>query len=393
LKPYKILHIIGGGEIGGAEQHVLTLLNEIDRTRFTPHLICLTHGPFAALAGETNIPTRTLPMHFPLDLSPLPGIMRWARQKGINLVHTHGSRANLLGRLGARWLGVPSLTTVHSSLAHDYLSPWSARMALGLDRLTLPLTSGIITVSEYLAKEVALRGGRNLETIYNGQAPISFDDPSSSRHKFRLQWGIPTDALVLGTIGRLHPTKGQTYLIKAASQLRFKFPNLHLLLIGDGPLRQDLELELKQSTIPHTLTGYLPQAYEALPAMDLFVLPSISEGMGLVLLEAMQAGVPIVASAVGGIPEVVRAGKDGLLVPPGDVAVFSDACSKIIENPDLAKFLVLSGLSRWPKFSIERMIRETEQVYTRILDQSTPPAGLHYKENLASAKPQRRRSP
>ncbi len=368
MKPYKILHIIGGGEIGGAEQHVLTLLNALDQTRFTPHLICLTHGPFAALVRETNISTRTLPMHFPLDLTPLPSLVRWARQKGINLIHTHGSRANLLGRLGARWLGVPSITTVHSSLAHDYISPWSARMALALDHLTLPLTSGIITVSEYLAEEVAVRGGRNLETIYNGQAPIAYADLSSSRHQFRLQWEIPADALVVGTIGRLHPTKGHTAFIKAATQLHLKFPNLHLLLIGDGPLRQDLESELKQSTIPHTLTGYLPQAYKALPAMDLFVLPSVSEGMGLVLLEAMQAGVPIVASAVGGIPEVVRAGKDGLLVPPGDVEGFSAACSKIIDNPDLAKSLVLSGLSRWPKFSIDSMVKETEQVYTRILE-------------------------
>jgi len=371
VKPYNILHIIGGGEIGGAEQHVLTLLNGIDRTRFTPYLVCLTHGPFAPLARDTNIPTRTIPMHFPLDLSPLPSIIRWARQKGINLVHTHGSRANLLGRLGARWLDVPSLTTIHSSLAHDYLSPWSACIALGLDRLTLPLTSGIITVSEYLAKEVALRGGRNLEIIYNGQAPISFADPSSSRHQFRLQWGIPADALIFGTIGRLHPTKGQTYLIKAATQLRLKFPNIHLLLIGDGPHRRDLEFELKQSTIPHTFTGDLPQAYKALPAMDLFVLPSVSEGMGLVLLEAMQAGVPIVASAVGGIPEVVRAGIDGLLVPSGDVAGFCDACSRIIDNPALAKSLVLSGQSRWSKFSIESMVSETEQVYTRILNKIT----------------------
>lgn len=367
MKPYKILHIIGGGEIGGAEQHVLTLLNGLDRTRFTPHLVCLTHGPFAALARESNIPTRTLPMRFPLDLFPLPNLIRWAREKGINLIHTHGSRANLLGRLCSKWLGVPSLTTVHSSLAHDYLSPWSARMAIVLDRLTLPLTSQLITVSEYLAEEVGLRGGRNLQTIYNGQAPILFDDLSSSRLQFRLQWGIPADALVLGTIGRLHPTKGQTYLIKAVTQLHLKYPTVHLLLIGDGPLRQDLDCELKRHAIPHTLTGYLPQAYEALPAMDLFVLPSVSEGMGLVLLEAMQAGVPIVASAVGGIPEVVRAGKDGLLVAPSDVAGISDACSKIIENPALAKSLVLSGLSHWPKFSIERMVSETEQVYTRIL--------------------------
>lgn len=372
MKPYKILHIIGGGEIGGAELHVLTLLNGIDRTRFLPHLVCLTHGPFAALARECNIPTRTQPMRFPLDLTPLPSIIRWARQKEITLVHTHGSRANLLGRLGSRWLGLPSLTTVHSSLAHDYLSPWSARIALGLDRLTLPLTSGIITVSDYLAKEVALRGGGNLKTIYNGQAPISFDDPSSSRYQFRLTWGIPQDALILGTIGRLHPTKGHTYLIQAATQLRLKFPNLHLLIIGEGPLRQDLELELKQSCIPHTLTGYLPKAYEALPAMDLFVLPSVSEGMGLVLLEAMQAGVPIVASAVGGIPEVVRAGKDGLLVSSGDVAGFSDACAKIIGNPDLAKSLIASGLSRWSKFSIDSMISETEQVYTHIVNSRYP---------------------
>ena len=371
-KTYKILHIIGGGEVGGAEQHVLSLLNGLDRTRFEPHLVCLTHGPFAALAQEYGTSTKTLPMRYPLDLSPLPALIRWVRQKEINLVHTHGSRANLLGRLSAKWLGIPSITTVHSSLTHDYLSPWSARMAIVLDRLTIRLTSGIITVSEYLAKEVALRGGRNLETIYNGHAPISFSDRSSSRHQFRKQWGIPADALILGTIGRLHPTKGQHYMIKAAVKLHSNFPNLHLLLIGDGPLRQDLEIELRRNNIPYTLTGYLPQAYEALPAMDLFALPSVSEGMGLVLLEAMQAGVPIVASAVGGIPEIIRAGKDGLLVPSGDVNGFTTAFASIFENPTLAKSLVLSGQERWPLFSIDSMIKETEQVYIRLLAKGTP---------------------
>jgi len=368
VKAYRILHIIGGGEIGGAEQHVLSLLKEIDQALYNPHLVCLTHGPLSELALKNKIPTQTFSMRYPLDLSPLPSLIRYIRQKKISLVHTHGSRANLLGRLSAKWLGIPSLTTVHSSLAHDYLSPWSARMALGLDRLTLPLTSGIITVSEYLAEEVALRGGKNLETIYNGQPPISFNNPTSSRQQFRKQWGIPADALVLGTIGRLHPTKGQSYLIKVASRLRLKFPKLHLLLIGDGPLRQDLELELQRTTIPYTFTGYIPQAYEALPAMDIFLLPSISEGMGLVLLEAMQAKVPIVASAVGGIPEVIRAGKDGLLVPSGDLAGFTEACTSILENPNLAKSLVASGQERWPKFSIASMVRKTELVYTRLLE-------------------------
>ena len=374
-KTYKILHIIGGGEIGGAEQHVLSLLKGTDRTRFDPHLVCLTQGPFSELAVENKIPTVTFPMRVPLDISPIPDLIRWSKKQGINLVHTHGSRANLLGRLSAKWLGIPNLTTVHSSLAHDYLSPWSARMALGLDRLTLPLTSGIITVSEYLAKEVASRGGRNIETIYNGHTSISFDNPSYNRHHFREQWGIPSNALVLGTIGRLHPTKGQIYLIKAAIQLRLKFPNLHLLLIGDGPLRQSLSLELQKNTIPHTITGYLPKAYQALPAMDLFVLPSVSEGMGLVLLEAMQAGIPIVASSVGGIPELVCDGKEGLLFSPGDVSELTIACTSIFNNHSLAQSLVLAGQNRWPMFSIDSMIRETEQVYAQLLDKDNRPLG------------------
>lgn len=372
MRIYRILHIIGGGEIGGAEQHVLTLLKGIHRNRFSPHLACLINGPFAALALENKISARTFSMRNPLDLSPLPSLISWARRENIDLVHTHGSRANLLGRMGAKWLKIPCLTTVHSSLAHDYCSPWSARFALSLDRLTLPLTSGIITVSEYLAEEVSSRGGKNIVTIYNGQSPISFANRNHSRQEFRKQWGIPADALVLGTIGRLHPTKGQTTLIKAASLLHSKYPNIHLLIIGEGPLHQSLELELQNTAIPYTLTGYLPKANKALPAMDLFVLPSISEGMGLVLLEAMQAEVPIVANAVGGIPEVIRDGIDGLLVPPGDVHKLARACSSIIGHKDLAKSLVRTAREHWPMFSIETMIRKTERVYTSLLDKTTP---------------------
>ncbi|KGK85134.1 glycosyltransferase [Desulfosporosinus sp. HMP52] len=369
-KKSKILHIIGGGEIGGAEKHVLSVLKNLDRTRFEPHLICLTNGPFSDIVKENHIPVSTFPMRFPIDLTPLPSLIRWLKRNSIDLIHTHGSRANLLGRLSAKWLSLPCLTTVHSSLAHDYLSPWSARIALGLDRLTLPLTSGIITVSDYLGREVELRGGRNLKTIYNGYSSISFNNPESDRLNFRKKWGIPQEALVLGTIGRLHPTKGQIHLIQAATQLLLKFPNLHLLIIGDGPLRGDLASELERITIPHTFTGYLPTAYQALPAMDLFVLPSISEGMGLVLLEAMQAGIPIVASAVGGIPEVIRNGKEGLLFSAGNVTDLTNKCLSIFENQALAQSLVQGGRNRWPMFSIDSMIKETEQVYIRVLNQA-----------------------
>ncbi|AFM43451.1 glycosyltransferase [Desulfosporosinus acidiphilus SJ4] len=366
MKTFKILHMIGGGEIGGAEQHVLTLLQNLDPSQFRPSLICLTQGPFAELA-EPIIPTQSFIMRNPLDLSLLPSLMHYLRQQGIDLIHTHGSRANFLGRISAKLLKLPNVTTVHSSLAHDYLSPWSARLAIGLDRLTLPMTSKIITVSHYLSMEVSSRGGKHLTTIYNGQSPLPFIDSSAMRVQFREQWGIPKDAFVLGTIGRLHPTKGHVFLCRAASQLVQRFPKLHLLIIGEGPLRSTLEAELQNTSLPYTFAGFLPQAYRALPAMDIFMLPSISEGMGLVLLEAMQMGVPIVASEIGGIPEVVRSKKEALLVPPGNVSELINACTLLIENPELAKSLVSSGQRRWPLFSVEEMVRATEEIYKSLL--------------------------
>jgi glycosyltransferase involved in cell wall biosynthesis len=363
----KIIHLIGGEIIGGAELHVLNLLSSLDDKHFTALLVCLTDGSFAGLAQKKGIFTASFPMRHPLDLTLLPALTGWLRKQNASLVHTHGSRANLLGRLSAKYLKIPCVSTYHSSLAHDYLSPWSARLALALDKLTLPLTAGIITVSEHLRKEVAARGGQNIRIIYNGYPSLDFSESAAQRQYFRNLWHIPDDAVVIGTIARLHPTKGHHYLIQAAARLKTALPNLHLLLIGDGPLAQELAAELQQKNLNYTMAGYLPQAYEALPAMDLFVMPSLSEGMGLVLLEAMQARLPVVASAAGGIPEIIRPGRDGLLVPAGESGALAEGCLSILENPLLAKALTTSAYQRWPQFSLAAMLAATQIFYEEIL--------------------------
>lgn len=371
MENYHILQLIGGGEIGGAEQHVLTLLQEVDSSRFTLSSGCLIDGPFAHLTEELGIPTLRFPMKYALDLTPIPSLLTELRKNEIHLIHTHGSRANLLGRLAGRWAKIPVISTYHSSLSQDYLSPTAAHVALGLDRLTLPLTSGIIAVSEALSREVVARGGRNLRTIYNGIQPLPHMQDETyrqdQRHLFRKQWSIPDHALVLGSIARLHPTKGLETLIEAATHLLPQFPNLHLLLVGDGPLRSDLEESLKKSGIPYTLPGFIPKGYQALPAMDLFILPSLSEGMGLVLLEAMQAQLPIIATHVGGIPEVIREGQDGLLIPPANSHALAESCLTLLTQPLLAKQLVQSSLNRWQSFSIHSMVKKTENFYDEIL--------------------------
>ncbi|AGA70803.1 glycosyltransferase [Desulfitobacterium dichloroeliminans LMG P-21439] len=371
MATYKVLQLIGGGEIGGAEQHVLTLLQGLHSASLSLTSGCLVAGPFAKLTEERGIPTLLFPMRHALDLSPLPKLIEVIRREEFSLLHTHGSRANLLGRLAGWRLKIPVISTVHSSLRQDYLSPQAARLALTLDRLTLPLTSGIITVSEALAQEVAARGGQKIRTIYNGIQLLpqldSLEERDNLRQCFRQIWKIPNGALVLGCVARLHPTKGLSTLLEAAQILRSQFPLIHILIIGDGPLHSELQKQAKSLDLTLTLAGYLPDAYQALPAMDLFVLPSLSEGMGLVLLEAMQARLPIVATAVGGIPEVIRHKQDGLLVPPGQPKDLAESCAELLQKPDLAASCIASGAKRWQDFSVQMMLRQTQNFYGEVL--------------------------
>ncbi len=373
MVPHKILHIIGGGELGGAEQHVLTLLTQLNPQQYTLSLACLVKGPLLEAATAQGIPARCFPMHHPFDLRPSSSLMAWSREQGIELFHTHGSRANLLGRWSAHKMKLSCVSTIHSSLRHDYLSPLAAFTALWLDRITLPWTTGLITVSDYLRNEVTGRGGKNVHTIYNGikflnPSHLLSPSPSPQRIYYRSIWQIPQDALVIGTLARLHPTKGQTYLIEAAKQLYARYPHLHLLIVGGGPLEEKLKKQLDEAHIPYTLPGFIPEGAQTLPAMDLFVLPSLSEGMGLVLLEAIHAGLPIVATQVGGIGEVVRNKQDALLVPPSDPVALAEACQTLIDNPALQASLIRSALTRLDLFSVQTMVKKTESFYDQILN-------------------------
>jgi len=363
----RLLHVIGGGEIGGAEQHVLTLLTALPQDRFQPSLACLVSGPFAELSRAHGIPTCVFPMRHQLDLSPLAELVRFSRQAKIDLIHTHGLRANILGRLTAKRLGIPAVTTVHSSLRYDYVSPVKAQIALALERATRRLSTGFIAVSQAIAQEIAGQGARNVRVVYNGYPPLVWENPQRLRRQYRDQWGVAPESLVIGCIARLHPTKGHTFLIDALKKIRPFHPDIHLVLIGEGPLRCEIEAALRDSSLDYTITGFLPEAYKALPAFDLFVLPSVSEGMGIVLLEALQAGVPIVATTAGGIPELLRSGIDGLLVPPADADALAAALTTLIENPDRRRQLVASGKTRWPHFSQERMAMQTADFYEQIL--------------------------
>lgn len=366
---YKVLHLIGGGEIGGAEQHLLTLFNNFKQDKVEPYLACLVaDSPLAALTQSRGISTTVFRMHFPLDITPIFPIAKFCRTNKIDFIHAHGTRANLVGRLASRLVGLPCITTMHSLPNHDYTSVWKAKIALMLDTLTIPFSAGIITVSNSLQASVYQRLGSKIEkipvkTIYNGSPKLDFSNHAEMRNAFRNKWGISDNKIVIGTIGRLHPVKGHAYLILGLQLLAQEIPNLHLLLIGDGPISNQLCNQLEKSNLSYTMTGYVSSAWECLPAMDVFVLPSLSEGMGLVLLEAAQAGVPLIASQVGGIPEIWENQSSALLISPAKPDEIAEACNRILHDHNLRDHLIANALQRASFLDDKNMTLETTSFY------------------------------
>lgn len=368
-----VLHLIGGGEIGGAEQNVYNLMMNFDRKKVCPYLGCLIKdSPFAALLRSQGVSAEVFPMRIPFDLLPVQAIVTFCRKQDITLIHAHGSRANLLGRIAARRLKIPCISTVHSLPEFDYLSSLKGNISLFLDSWTLPSSSGLIVVSDSLREFVGHRLSRKrltipVKTIHNGIETLDFSQFTEMHHHFRQTWEIPRHAIVIGTIGRLHPVKGQNRLIKALTVLNTEYKDLHLVIIGEGPLYDSLHEQLAASGIAYTLTGYIPDAWQALPAMDLFVLPSLSEGMGLVLLEAAQAGIPIVASRVGGIPELLTHHAEAILVKPDDHLDIVLACSLLLNNNELVSKLTDNARKRALEFTVDRMIESTTSFYEQIV--------------------------
>jgi glycosyltransferase involved in cell wall biosynthesis len=388
----KILHLIGGGEIGGAEHHIITLLPRLQTRGVQPYLGCLyRHSPLAEkIQTETSIPTELFPMRAPFDLSPLPRLLKFCARHHIRLIHCHGLRANVLGRTAAFFSHLPSITTWHSWPANDFPGALTGKIAMGLESITFGLSSGSLLVSHALTNKLEnwpplqrrLRSSHKTnakypyQTIYNGYAPLAAEpDPSpnhNARQHYRTLWHIPAAAWVLGSVGRLHPVKGHRCLLAAAARLAARHPNIHLLLIGEGPERPALEQQLSGAPYTYTLAGYLPDAWRALPAMDTFVFPSLYEGMGIALLEAIQAQLPIVATAVGGIPEVLRADIDALLVPAADSGALASACQRLLEDSRLRQGLTAAAQERLPLFSPEDMADQTVGFYHRVLYRQGP---------------------
>ncbi len=370
MKKLKVLQVIGGGEIGGAERHLLTLMRLMDRERFIPELLCLCRGPFAPQCRREGITTHEVIMRHKLDLGTVAPIRRLIREQEIDIVHTHGVRANLVARISGRAEGVPIVTTFHSLLRYDYSSTAEAWVARALTRLTNNRTDRFIAVSGAVKEDLVTMGvpPDKVNVIYNGldvSLLVPGDEPATVRGKL----GILPGQRVVAMVGRLHAVKGHVYLLQAARQIVNQYDDVLFLLVGEGPERGLIERTIKELDLVDRviMTGYYPNISELYPVMDMLCLPSLMEGMGLALLEAMYFGVPVVATRVGGIPELIIDGESGLLVDPGNSDALAIAITWLLDDPALRQRLIAGGRKRAQEFTVEKMVRQTENVYTSLI--------------------------
>lgn len=372
MQQHRVLHVIGGGEIGGAERHVLSLLTGLEQYGYLPSLICLCQGPFCQKAAECGIVAETIEMKGKLDITKVAPLRDYMRQHKIDIVHTHGVRANLVARKAAKSLGLPVVTTFHSAVSHDYSSRLAAIVAGVITKSTNKHTDEFIAISDSIRADV-LQMQVNpdiVTTIYNG---VDFSGaPADSRSRWRSRLGIAENETVVGMVARLHEVKGHVYLFEALNAIRKDMPDIKLVLVGEGPLRESLEVKISELDLQNNviMTGFIENLRGIYQAFDVACLPSLMEGMGITLLEAMHEGTPVLASNVGGIPELVRNGIDGLLVEPANPEEIAEGLKKLLGDSELRKKIAESAKGRAEKFSRPVMLSSTANIYDRLLERN-----------------------
>jgi len=376
MKPARVAFVVNNLDVGGLEKVVISLLTKLDRMQFDPQLICLNgEGKLfceAKLASEATLVLEKRERSYlglNLDLSALAAIRQFVRQRSIRLIHAHNAAPLIYSGISSRTLSRRPhvIYTEHNQI---YSASDTAKKKF---RFYLKLADSVISVSHDLANALRLSAGwrRPIEVIHNGVDGQIFG--MGRREKVRAELGVGDGTFLVGAGVVLSQQKGISYLIEAAQRVCARCPRAMFVIAGDGPLRSELETLGQQSGLGARLRflGFRNDMPEFIAALDLYVLPSLWEGLPLALCEALAVGKPIVCTKVGGSSEVVVDGVNGYVVPAADPLALSAAILKVSEEPALSEMYSKCNRSRFEQhFSDHAMIAAHEALYRRLLDRS-----------------------
>lgn len=381
-----ILHIITRLILGGAQKDTIMLAAAQVRAGHEVHLAYgPIYGPEGSLLDDAKAGGMTLhevrwmrravlPMHDALCTRSLRRLIRDVRP---DIVHTHSSKAGILGRAAGWREGVSGVIhTVHGLPFHDRQPRWVHRAYVLAERWAARRCHHMIAITPAMVEafeQNSIATADRFTVIPSGVDLSAFAPSADDRLAVRSELGIPDDAPVLSLLARLDPLKGHDDLLDILPELRQRLPEVRVLFIGDGWHRPHLEQRVRNEGLDDRVifTGLVPPQHVAhfLAAADVNALPSYQEGQGLTLAEALLCGCGIVGYDVGGIGSVCIDGRSGRLVPVGDRSKLAEAIAWMLENPDQRQRLVEQGqnLVR-DELDPERLARRTEQVYRRVLE-------------------------
>jgi len=377
-----VLHIHTLPVVSGSGINTFLSMKGLDTRVWRAELACAPGGRLVRQVEDHGMKVRPI-RHFvqpfaPLrDLASLIEVSRLLHRHRYHIIHTHNSKAGFIGRLAAKLARVPVVVhTVHGFAFHDQERPWRRLLYRNLERVAMHWCDRMIFISQPLvrwaeAERILPPGSSKAVQIFSGIELERFrpvDIPTQNR--IRARWHLESTHAVIGIVSKLWDGKGHAVLIQAFARLFERHPESRLVIVGEGYLLNRLKRQARELGIGDAVlfTGFQRNVPNILASFDVAVLPSFFEGMGRALLEAMAMAKPVVASRVGGIPDIVYDGINGFLVTPGNVEELAVAIEKLLLNKDLAVQMGKAGRQHIGReFSADFMAQSIEKVYRELL--------------------------
>ena len=387
----KVVHIITRLDMGGSAQDMLLTCRELGRK----YEMVLVHGlSFESQMTDQEkksvergikeviergvkviaIPSLVRRISPIQDLKALLSLWRLLIREKPSMVHTHTSKAGILGRLAAKLAGVPIIIhRPHGHVFYGHFGPLVSKCFLLTERVMARITDRMVALTEAERNDhiaLSVFGPEKIATIHSGVDVDQFMNVQVNIAEKKRTLGLNSKGLVVGTVGWLLPIKGPMHLLKAMSNVWESHPKTTLIFVGKGDLEIGLKEEVRRMGVSDKVVflGWRDDIPEIMQVLDVFVLPSLNEGMGRVLVEAMAAGKPVVASRVGGILDLVKEGQNGFLAEPGDEKGLAIAIKKLLEDKKMRDEMGKRGREIAQDFSVEKMIEKVDVLYEALLN-------------------------
>lgn len=361
-----ILHMIETSGPGGAENMMIRLINNLDEDKYYSIVCLLKDGWLNKTLQSYGIETVIIPQTRSLDYQWIKSALKYLTEKKIDLMHSHEFAMNTYSSILSVIKGIPCVSTVHGK--NYYWEKFHRKLAYKFVSKVSSMVSVSDDIKNFLISKVGVNK-KQLTVIPNGIDVYTYKNDDDKRIKFRKSIGIKQDAILLGAVGNLYPVKGHKYLIKAVAEIKPKIPEIQLLIAGRGDELSSLEQDVKSLNLTRNVhfLGFREDIPDILNAIDIFVMPSLSEGMPLSILEAMSAERLVIASRVGGIPEVIIDSKTGYLAESkNSSALAKKVLTSINDTKNVTRIIHNAKQKVILDFSMQAMLSGYTLIYDKL---------------------------